>query len=228
LTAANKPLALVAGAGAGLGQALLARFEAGGFHAVGLGRTRPNMTVGDFYPLDLADETAASRVLGEIIEKYGPPKIVVHNTSELVIAPFAQTTLGDFKRTWASMVQTAFVLAQSTVEPMANNGGGTFIVSGATASLRGGAKFAAFASAKFALRGLTQSLAREYQPAGIHVCHVILDGIIDTERSRGLHTLDPAKMMKPADIAEAYWQLAQQPASTWTHELDLRPASEGF
>ena len=93
-------------------------------------------------------------------------------------------------------------------------------MSGATASLRGGAKFA--------LRGFTQSLAREFQRAGVHVCHAILDGIIDTARSRGLHSLDPAKMIKPADIAEVYWQLAHQPKSTWTHELDLRPASEGF
>lgn len=126
------------------------------------------------------------------------------------------------------MVQTAVLLAQSTLQPMVRGGGGTFIVSGATASLRGGAKFSAFASAKFALRGLTQSLAREYQADGIHVCHAILDGIIDTPRSRDLHSLDPAKMMKPEDIAEAYWQLAHQPRSTWTHELDLRPASEGF
>jgi NAD(P)-dependent dehydrogenase (short-subunit alcohol dehydrogenase family) len=111
---------------------------------------------------------------------------------------------------------------------MVDAGGGTFIVSGATASLRGGAKFSAFASAKFALRGLTQSLAREFQPAGIHVCHVILDGIIDTPRSRDLHGIDPKKMMKPTEIAETYWHLAHQPKSTWTHELDLRPASEGF
>ena len=91
-----------------------------------------------------------------------------------------------------------------------------------------GGNFSAFASAKFALRGLTQSLAREYQPAGVHVCHVILDGIIDTFRSRTLHALDPNKMIKPQDIAETYWQIAHQPKSTWTHELDLRPGSESF
>jgi NAD(P)-dependent dehydrogenase (short-subunit alcohol dehydrogenase family) len=94
--------------------------------------------------------------------------------------------------------------------------------------LRGGAKFSAFASAKFALRGLTQSLAREFHPAGVHVCHAILDGIIDTDRSRDLHSLDPGRMMKPEDIAEVYWQLSHQPQSIWTHELDLRPASESF
>ena len=134
----------------------------------------------------------------------------------------------DYQRTWRSMVQSGVLLAQVTLKPMVRAGGGSFIVSGATASLRGGARFSAFASAKFALRGLTQSLAREFQPAGLHVCHTILDGIIDTERSRDLHSLDPAKMMRTEDIAEAYWQLAHQPKSTWTHELDLRPASESF
>ncbi|MEP2532662.1 SDR family NAD(P)-dependent oxidoreductase [Shimia sp.] len=226
--AEQKPLAIVAGAGAGLGQSIMSRFEQGGFAVVGLGRTAPANPVGAFHTLDLSDETAVHVRIAQIIKTFGPPKAVVHNTAELVIAPFGETTLDDFSRTWTSMVQTAFLLGQTTLAPMANADGGTFIVSGATASLRGGANFAAFASAKFALRGLTQSMAREYQPQGVHVCHAILDGIIDTARSRDLHSLDPAKMMKPEDIAGAYWQLAHQPKSTWTHELDLRPATEGF
>jgi NAD(P)-dependent dehydrogenase (short-subunit alcohol dehydrogenase family) len=225
---AHKPLVLVAGAGAGLGQSLLARFEQGGFTAVGLGRTCPAAPVGQFHELDLADETAVPQILSEVIAEHGPPKVVIHNTAELVIAPFAETRLDDYRNTWGSMVQSAILVAQSTIQPMVHAGGGAFIVSGATASLRGGAKFSAFASAKFALRGFTQSLAREFQPAGVHVCHAILDGIIDTARSRELHSLDPAKMMKPDDIAQMYWDLAHQPKSTWTHELDLRPASEGF
>ena len=224
----RKPLTIVAGAGAGLGQFLLARFEREGFEVVGLGRTKPATPVGTFHTMDLANADTVPAKLAEIIDTFGTPKIVVHNTAELVIAPFNEISVDDFSRTWTSMVQTAFLLGQSTLRPMADAGGGAFIVSGATASLRGGARFAAFASAKFALRGLTQSLAREYQPQGVHVCHAILDGIIDTMRSRDLHSLDPAKMMKPEDIAEAYWQIAQQPPSTWTHELDLRPASEGF
>ena len=225
---AQKQLVLVAGAGAGLGQSLLSRFEAGGFQPVGLGRTRPDDTIGDFHTLDLTNAVLVPSKIAEIIEVYGPPRVVIHNTSELVIAPFSATSLGDYQRTWASMVQTAVLLAQATMKPMVQNDGGTFIVSGATASLRGGAKFSAFASAKFALRGLTQSLAREFHPAGVHVCHAILDGIIDTDRSRDLHRLDPGRMMKPEDIAEVYWQLSHQPQSIWTHELDLRPASESF
>lgn len=98
---------------------------------------------------------------------------------------------------------------------MVRAGGGTFIVSGANASLRGGAKFAAFASAKYALRSLTQSLAREFQLAGAHVWHRILDGILDTARSRIFHSLDTAKMMNPDDLAQIYWEPAHQPKSTW-------------
>ncbi|WP_299987251.1 SDR family NAD(P)-dependent oxidoreductase [uncultured Ruegeria sp.] len=224
----DKPLVLVAGAGAGLGQSLLSRFTKDGFAAVGLGRTQPETVIGQFFEMDLTDESAVPNILAQVIAEHGPPKVVIHNTSELIIAPFVETRLADYQRTWGSMVQSAILLAQSTLQPMIRAGGGTFIVSGATASLRGGTRFSAFASAKFALRGLTQSLAREYQPAGVHVCHSILDGIIDTARSRDLHNLDPGKMMKPEDIAEAYWSLAHQPKSTWTHELDLRPASEGF
>ncbi|MEM1235764.1 MAG: SDR family NAD(P)-dependent oxidoreductase [Pseudomonadota bacterium] len=222
------PLAIVAGAGAGLGQALLARFQAGGFTPVGLGRTRPESPIGDFHALDLSDEAAMPGKIADIIAEHGAPRVVIHNAAELVIRPFVDTHLSDYQRTWSSMVQSAILLAQATMQPMVRAGGGAFIVSGATASLRGGARFSAFASAKFALRGLTQSLAREFQPAGVHVSHVILDGIIDTARSRELHSLDPAKMMRPKEIAEAYWQLAHQPKSTWTHELDMRPASEGF
>ncbi len=222
------PLALVAGAGAGLGQSLLKRFQVGGMTAIGLGRTEPQGAVSPFLKVDLSDPEAVTPLISELIAAHGPPKIVVHNTAELVIAPFAETTLEDYQRTWASMVQSLVVLGQCVLQPMVRAGGGTLIVSGATASLRGGPRFSAFASAKFALRGLTQSLAREYQPAGVYVSHVILDGIIDTPRSRDLHALDPSKMMKPDEVAEAYWQLALQPQSTWTHELDLRPASEGF
>lgn len=224
----SQPLVLVAGAGAGLGQAILKRFEAGGCNAVGLGRTKPDDHVGAFNSVDLADPAAAPDAIAKVIAEHGAPKVLVHNTAELVIAPFTDTHLSDYQRTWESMVQSAILLAQSTLQPMVRAGGGAFIVSGATASLRGGARFSAFASAKFVLRGLTQSLAREFQPAAVHVCHTILDGIIDTQRSRELQSLDPAKMMRPEDLAEVYWQIAHQPQSTWSHELDLRPASEAF
>ena len=225
---AEIPLAIVAGAGPGLGHALLSCFEAKGLRAIGLTRTPQNAADQACRVCDLSDRGAVSDVLTALIAEHGPPKVVVHNTASLVISPFLETSMKDFEACWRNMVLSAANLAEATLPAMVDAGGGTFIVSGATASLRGGAKFAAFASAKFALRGLAQSLAREFQPQGLHVVHSILDGIIDTPRSRALHALDPAKMMQVDALAEAYWQLTLQPPSVWTHELDLRPQSEAF
>jgi NAD(P)-dependent dehydrogenase (short-subunit alcohol dehydrogenase family) len=221
-------LVIVAGAGPGLGDELLRRFSDGGYHAVGFATTPTKGGPFEIHQVDLADRQQVKAALAASIKNYGPPKIVIHNPAHLVVAPLMETTLDDFENCWRAMVLSAFNLSQVVMQPMVANGGGAFIVSGATASLRGGARFAAFASAKFALRGLTQSLAREHQPLGVHVAHVVLDGIVDSARSRALHSVDPARMMQPGDIAEAYWQLAHQQRSTWTHEIDLRPQSEGF
>jgi NAD(P)-dependent dehydrogenase (short-subunit alcohol dehydrogenase family) len=122
---------------------------------------------------------------------------------------------------------SAFILAKELLPKMVAKGG-TAIFTGATASIRGGNNFSAFSSAKFALRGLVQSLARQYQHSGLHIAHILIDGIIDTVKSKKLHALPVENMLNPADIAECYWQLTQQPQSAWTHELDLRPYSEKF
>ena len=230
----EKPLAIVAGAGSGLGQALMRQFATEGCRAVGYSRSPQDEAFDedgnplDVRVLDLADAAVAGAALNEVIAEFGPPKVVVHNTAHLIIRPFAEISPSEFEETWKAMVQSAVVLGQASLPAMAAAGGGTFIVSGATASLRGGAKFSAFASAKFALRGLTQAMAREYHDAGVHVVHTILDGIIDTPRSRELHPLDPARMLKPEDIAENYWFLTRQPQSAWSNELDLRPMVENF
>ncbi len=224
----NKKLAIIAGAGAGLGHAMMRRFSAHGLHPVGFTRSGTPADGLDLRACDLTDAHSVQAAITPLIAEFGPPQIVVHNPASLVISPFLETSLEEIEACWRNMTLSAAVLAQTVMQPMVRAGGGTFIVSGATASLRGGAKFSAFASAKFALRGLTQALAREFQPAGVHVVHAILDGIIDTEASRAMHSLDPAKMMDPNDIADVYWQLSQQPKSVWSHEIDLRPQSEGF
>lgn len=117
------------------------------------------------------------------------------------------------------------VWGHSALQPVVRGGDGTLIVSGATASLRGLPRSSGLASAEFDLRGLTQSMAREYEAAGVHV---VLDSIIDIPRSRDLHSFDPSKTMKSDESAEAYRQLAHLPCSTRAHELDLRPAPERF
>ena len=221
------PLAIVAGAGPGLGQSLVTSFRQNGYAASGLNRTVPP-GASTTLAVDLTDPGRTKAELGALIRTHGAPKLVVHNTAKLVIAPFADSGPEDFEAAWRAMVLSAVHLAHATLPVMAETGGGTFIVSGATASLRGGRNFAAFASAKAGLRALTQSLAREYGPKAVHLVHTILDGIVDTTASRALHGMDPSRMMQPADIASTYLSLASQPKSTWTHELDLRPMGEPF
>lgn len=223
-------LVLVGGAGPGLGMAIANKFSSTGFKVVGLNRSAHDSCVDDveLVSLDTSDSQATLIALDDIIDRYGCPAVYIHNPAHLIIKPFASVTADEFIDSWQSMVLSAFNCLQAVLPHMANARAGTVIVSGATASSRGGAKFAAFSSAKFALRGLTQSLAREYQPLGVHVAHVILDGVIDTARSRSMHSMDPDKMMLADDIATQYLQLCHQPPSTWTHELDLRPQSESF
>ncbi len=177
---------------------------------------------------DLASDSLAIKLIKDILKAHGTPRVLIHNPAKLYIKPFEETTEAEFSTAWQSMVLSAFSVAQEVLPKMVEAGEGSYIVSGATASLRGGARFSAFASAKFALRGLTQSLAREYQTKGIHVAHIILDGIIDTEASRELHNLPTEKMMQTDALSQMYWDIAHQPRSVWTHELDLRPSTEGF
>ena len=218
------------GAGHGLGETLCKTLVEAGYAVVGINRSQNDSVISgcEMLQADLSNSDQAKSVLQAVLDKYGAPEVVIHNTAQLVIKPFLETTEDDYIQSLQSTSQTLFVAMQMLLPSMVEAGKGTVIVSGATASIRGGAKFSAFASAKFALRGLTQALAREFQAAGIHIAHVLLDGIIDTARSRELHSLDPTKMMLPDDIASQYLALVNQPKSTWTHELDLRPSVEGF
>jgi NAD(P)-dependent dehydrogenase (short-subunit alcohol dehydrogenase family) len=222
----TQPLAIVAGAGPGLGRHLVHRMKDEGFNAFGLNRTPQDDD--RILAADLGDPVQVNQAIKNMICTAGPPCLVVHNAARLVIAPFEETGPEVFLETWQSIVLSAVNVAHATLSAMVANGGGTFIVSGATASLRGGARFSAFASAKAGLRALTQSLAREYGPKGIHVAHVILDGILDTEASRARHALDDSRMMQLDHVADAYLHLASQPRSAWTFELDLRPMGEAF
>ncbi len=226
----NKPLAIIVGAGEGLGMSLAVSLANSGYRVVGINRSivLANQDNISMLQCDASNVEIVEDKIKSIIEDYGTPEVLIHNPAQLIIKPFAETTIDDFELSWKSMVMSAFNVIQAVIPEMTKSGKGTIIVSGATASLRAGANFSAFASAKFALRGLTQSVAREYQKQGIHIAHVILDGILDTQNSRTLHTLDPDDMMSTQDVADAYIQLIQQKPSAWTHELDLRPQNEIF
>ncbi len=221
--------ALIGGAGPGLGTALIEAFSADGMTAIGLRRSgAPADSTHNIRACDLTDADQLRATLDPLIAEFGPPRVVVHNPSQMVRGDFDTLTPADFDRCWQGIVLSAVHLAHICLPVMASGKGGTFIATGATASQRGGAQFAAFASAKFGLRGLCQSLARAYHPKGVHVVHTIIDGIIASDRARAAYGMDPDQMMEPADIARQYVQLAAQPPSVWSHEADFRPAPERF
>lgn len=226
----NKPMAVIIGAGEGLGHSLVKIFSHAGYQVAALNRSSIDYNLDHVvsYQLEAADTTLLTSTLEQIIQTDGVPEVLIHNPAELCIKPFMETTVDDFQLAWNSMLLSAVNALHVVLPLMLAQGKGSVVVSGATGSLRGGANFSAFASAKFALRGLVQSLAREYQSQGIHIAHVILDGILDTPRSRKLHSLDPADMMLTDDVANTYLQLVQQKPSVWTHELDVRPKNENF
>lgn len=226
----TKPLALICGAGSGLGAAVAAAFSEDGYQVVGFSRSARHDESDQYVhrQLNCSDPVSSKEEIANVVAQYGPPSVYVHNPAHLVIEPFLNTRIEQYEAAWRSMALSAFVMLQHIVPLMVEQGQGSIIVSGATASTRGGARFSAFSSAKFALRGLVQSVAREYQSQGIHAVHVLLDGIVDTQQSQDLHALEPDRMMNPDDIAKLYLDLVQQPNSIWTHELDLRPHSETF
>jgi NAD(P)-dependent dehydrogenase (short-subunit alcohol dehydrogenase family) len=134
-----------------------------------------------------------------------------------------------FERCWRVGCLGGFLVSQAAARLMIAAGAGTIVFTGATASLRGSAGFANLAVPKFGLRALAQSLARELGPKGIHVAHVIIDGQIESERSRPLLSQrGPASLLDPEAIADTYYQLHRQPRDAWTQELDLRPWVEKF
>ena len=172
--------------------------------------------------------------LFETVEReVGPVEVFVFNIGANVNFPITEMTERVYRKVWEMAALAGFLTGREAARVMAPRGRGTMIFTGATASLRGGSGFAAFAGAKFALRALAQSMARELGPKGIHVAHPIIDGAIDTAFIRDTFPQRYALkekdgILNPEHIAEAYWQLHVQPRDAWTHELDLRPWMETF
>ena len=233
---ARRPIAMVAGIGEGFGLALADVFAAAGHDVIGLARSaavsgRAAALVaahGARYRhlrCDLADPEQVAALAGPVA---GEVTTLVHCAHHLLIRPFAGTSAADFEQVWRAGCFSAFNLAQPVLAAMSARGSGSVIFTGATASRRAGAQFAAFASAKFALRGLAQSLAREYGPKGVHVAHVVVDGLIDEVQSTARFGPATSARIDAAALARLYLDLARQPPAAWTHELDLRPAGETF
>jgi NAD(P)-dependent dehydrogenase (short-subunit alcohol dehydrogenase family) len=180
---------------------------------------------------DARDEAAVSELVTTIERDLAPLEVVVFNIGANVRFAIAETTGRVYRKVWEMGALAGFLVGREAARVMLPRKQGTIIFTGATASLRGGQGFAAFAGAKHALRALAQSMARELGPQGIHVAHTVIDGAINTNfiaqnfPERYALKADDG-ILNPDHIAEAYWQLHRQPRSAWTHELDLRPWME--
>ncbi|MDO6442306.1 MULTISPECIES: SDR family NAD(P)-dependent oxidoreductase [unclassified Marinobacter] len=239
----DKPVALVIGAGDHLGGAIARRFAREGFHLV-VTRRR-----GDLQALsteitalgssattihsDARDEDQVSELIERVESELGPIRVAVFNVGGNVQFDVCDTTARIYRKVWEMCALAGFLVGREVAKKMLPRSEGTILFTGASASLRGGRGFAAFAGGKHALRALAQSMAREMGPQGIHVGHVIVDGLIRNEATAEfLPDLYASKgeggIIEPDDLAEIYWQLHKQPRSAWTFEQDARPFSESW
>lgn len=167
-------------------------------------------------------------------DKHAPLEVTIFNVGANVSFPILETTDRVFRKVWEMACWAGFLAGRESARLMLPRGRGNIFFTGATASLRGGAGFAAFASAKFGLRAVAQAMARELGPQNIHVAHLIIDSGVDTawvrerrEQLWGKEALDnPDLLMPPAAVAASYWQLYRQPRSAWTFEMEIRPFGE--
>jgi NAD(P)-dependent dehydrogenase (short-subunit alcohol dehydrogenase family) len=167
-------------------------------------------------------------------DKHAPLEVTIFNVGANVNFPILETTDRVFRKVWEMACWAGFLAGRESARLMLPHGKGSIFFTGATASLRGGSGFAAFAAAKFGLRAVAQAMARELGPQNIHVAHLIIDSGVDTawvrerrEQLWGKEALDnPDLLMPPASVAASYWQLYQQPRSAWTFELEIRPFGE--
>lgn len=227
--------ALIAGVGPGLGAALVETFSAAGFTVVAAARGASSVEAlggrDGTVPVDcdLTEPAAVERLFARIEEDHAPLRVAVYNAGAFEPAEVADIEPEQFERCWRVGCYGGFLVGREAARLMRPAGAGTILFTGATASLRGGARFANLASPKFALRAVAQSLARELGPLGIHVAHVIIDGQIRSARYESLLAeRGPDSLLEPAAIAETYLALHRQHRSAWTHELDLRPWVERF
>jgi len=228
-------VAVVLGAGPGLGAALARRFAAAGL-AVAVARRQVDAlerlageTGGRAYACDATDAAAVEALFENTERDLGPPDVAVYNAGAYRPGGILEIDPADFELCWRIGCLGGLHFGQAAARRMVGRGAGTILFTGATAALRGGARFANLAVPKFGLRALAQSMARELGPQGVHVAHVVIDGQIASERA-GHHAEQRGAdaVLAPEAIAEAYYQLYRQPRSAWTQELDLRPCLEKF
>jgi NAD(P)-dependent dehydrogenase (short-subunit alcohol dehydrogenase family) len=230
---------LVIGAGDATGGAIARRFAREGYIACVTRRSAEKLEplvaqitaeggVAHGFGSDARKEDEVIALFERIEREIAPIEVAVFNIGANVRFGITETTARVYQKVWEMACFGGFLMGREAARVMLPRGHGTIIFTGATASLRGREGFAAFAGAKHALRALAQSMARELWPRGIHVAHPVIDGAIDTEFIRSnfperYATKAQQGIVDPNSIAEAYWQIHQQPRDAWTHETEIRP-----
>jgi NAD(P)-dependent dehydrogenase (short-subunit alcohol dehydrogenase family) len=238
--------AVIIGAGDAIGSAVGRRFATGGYHVClvrrSVDKAAPHIAAiqaaggkAQAFACDARDEDAVTALFETIERDVGPIEVVLFNAGANTHKPALETTGKLFQQVWTLACYAGFLTGREAARHMAPRGKGTILFTGATASLRGGSGFAAFASAKAGLRAVAQSLAREFGPQGLHVAHLVIDGGVDSPaihaRRRARFGPDapppePGSLMALDTIAEAYWTMHAQPRDGWTFEMDIRPSVE--
>jgi NAD(P)-dependent dehydrogenase (short-subunit alcohol dehydrogenase family) len=236
----NGRVAAVLGVGPGLGAAVARRFAREGFAVALMARSEESFSGvregiveigGTALPVavDSTDPASVEAAFGRVREELGHPEVFVYNAGAFQMGGILEIAPEKFDECFRANCAGAFYAAQQVLPAMVEAARGTILLTGATASLRGSARFSALAVGKFGLRALAQSMAREFGPQGIHVAHVIIDGQINTPRVRQRSPdRESQTMLSPGAIAETYCQIHSQDPTAWTLELDLRPAVESF
>ena len=238
----NSGVCCVIGAGDATGSAVARRFAREGYTVCVARRTEAALAplVNQIsaeggralaFGLDARREDQVVNFFNRIEAEVGAIEIVVFNVGGNVRFPILETTAQKYFKVWEMCAMAGFLVGREAARVMLARERGTLLFTGATASLRGGAGFSAFAGGKAALRALAQSMARELGPKGLHIAHIVIDGLIDTAATRAnfpQRVVEAGQdgILQPDHIAEAYWWLHQQPRDVWTFELDLRPSVE--
>ena len=242
----SKYSAIIIGAGDATGSALTKKFAKHGYKVCPARRPRSIDKVNHLadeinnsggwakgFGVDARDEVAIKSFFKEVEVNIAPIDVVIFNPGANVYFPIENTTSRVFKKVWEMAAYAGFLTGREAAKYMKTRNEGSILFTGATASMRGGSGFSAFSSAKFALRAVSQSMARELGPEGIHVAHFIIDGAIDTdfikETFPDIYALkEKDGILQPEAIADTYWFVHTQHRSAWTHELDMRPYMEKF
>lgn len=233
-------IAVIAGVGPGLGAAIARKFADEGCnlallsrssaYSINLSKRLEGTGISAIpIPTDITDAGQVTDSFAKIREELGVPDILINHAGNAAWGNLSELTAEAFENSWRVCTLGAFLCVKQVVPGMIEKGEGTILFSGATSAVRGRSGAIAFSSAKFAMRGLASSLAREVGPQGIHVAHVIIDGIIDSPNLRERYKLSETEpLLKPDAIAETYWALVQQERSAWSFEVDVRPHNEEF